>query len=160
MLRSINCWLFHVDRLDKECSTSMSTRRALATALQGIGTCSTIVLHYKYEWEEVPQGCWLQMVRDTTEGATNTTKQMLKCLNPQQFRAIRNTMSKNLFVHINETFNQMYLGKNFVSDGTFCTTFCTKKPKNKNCRPFTQCGHVRVILGLFFFFKFLCSNAK
>ena len=42
-------------------------------------------------------------------------------------------------------------GKNFVSDGTFCTTFCTKKPKNKNCRPLTQCGHVRLILGLFYF---------
>ena len=44
-----------------------------------------------------------------------------------------------------------FMGKNFVSDGTFCTTFCTKKPKNKNCRPLTQCGHVRLILGLFYF---------
>ena len=34
MLRSVNCWMFPVDQLDKEkCSTSMSTKRALAACV-------------------------------------------------------------------------------------------------------------------------------
>ena len=31
-------------------------------------------------------------------------------------------------------------------DGTICTTFCPKHPRNKISRPFTHCGHVRLML--------------
>ena len=41
----------------------------------------------------------------------------------------------------------LQVGKNFVSDGTICTTFCPKQPKNRISRHFTHCGHVRLLLG-------------
>ena len=39
-------------------------------------------------------------------------------------------------------------GKNLVSDGTFCTTFCSTQPKQEIC---THYGHIRHILGLCYF---------
>ena len=53
----------------------------------------------------------------------------------------------------------IYMGKNFVSDGTICTTFCPTQPNNKISTHVTHCNNVRYILGLFYF-KFLVVQCK
>ena len=51
------------------------------------------------------------------------------------------------------------LGKNLVSDGTFCTTFCSTQLK----REISTHLHTMAILDIYWdyvIFTFLCSNAK
>ena len=47
-------------------------------------------------------------------------------------------------------YHDMGKSKNFVSDGTICTTFCPTQPNNKISTHGTHCGNVRYILGLFY----------